>query len=170
MATKKPTHKRRRRKALSASPTRRRTSHRKGGLADMFNPTVAAHSFKSTLGAGAGGLGAMIVHKSILPPTAGKVAKIGTALVGGFIANAFGMSAIGNGFAGGMMALAFQNGLLADDDMQETEFADEDTLSDQPVFLDEAGEPMFLNDGGGEPFYQYLNEEEKMAWYGQNTY
>ncbi len=167
---KKPIHKKRRRKALSSAPARRRSRRRSGGLADMFNPTVAMQSAKTTLAAGGGGLLAMVVNKSILPPTAGKVAKVGTALIGGFIASAFGMASVGSGFTGGLMALTFQAGLLAEDDMQETDFADNDVLSDQPIFLDEDGNPMFLNDGGGEPFYQYLNEEEMAAYEGAETY
>lgn len=167
---KKPTHKKRRKKALSSAPTRRRSRRKSGGLSDMFNPTIAMHSAKTTLAAGGGGLLAMVVNKSVLPPTAGKVAKIGTALVGGFIASAFGMASVGAGFTGGLMALTFQNGLLAEDDMQETEFADDDSLSDQPIFLDEDGNPMFLNDGGGEPFYQYLNEDEMAEYEGAQNY
>lgn len=166
---KKPTHKKRRRKALSSAPTRRRSRRKSGGLADMFNPTIAMHSAKTTLAAGGGGLLAMVVNKSVLPPTAGKVAKIGTALVGGFIASAFGMASVGAGFTGGLMALTFQNGLLAED-MQETEFADENVLADQPIFMDEDGNPMFLNDGDGQPFYQYLSEEEIAEYEGAQTY
>lgn len=166
---KKPTHKKRRRKALSSAPTRRRSRRKSGGLSDMFNPTIAMHSAKTTLAAGGGGLLAMVVNKSVLPPTAGKVAKIGTALVGGFIASAFGMASVGAGFTGGLMALTFQNGLLAED-MQETEFADENVLADQPIFMDEDGNPMFLNDGDGQPFYQYLSEEEIAEYEGAQTY
>lgn len=166
---KKPTHKKRRRKALSSAPTRRRSRRKSGGLSDMFNPTIAMHSAKTTLAAGGGGLLAMVVNKSVLPPTAGKVAKIGTALVGGFIASAFGMASVGAGFTGGLMALTFQNGLLAED-MQETEFADENVLADQPIFMDEDGNPMFLNDGDGQPYYQYLSEEEIAEYEGAQTY
>ena len=167
---KKPIHKKRRRKALSSAPARRRSRRRSGGLSDMFNPTIAMQSAKTTLAAGGGGLLAMVVNKSILPPTAGKVAKVGTALIGGFIASAFGMASVGSGFAGGLMALTFQNGLLAEDDMQETEFADDNVLSDQPIFLDDDGNPMYLNDGDGQPFYQYLNEDELAAYEGAETY
>ena len=112
---KKP-HKKRRRKATMSAPAtrRRRKHHKKGSLSDMFNPTIAMNSAKSTLLASGGGLLSMVVNKSILPANAGKVARIGTALIGGFVASAFGMQQIGSGFAGGMIALTFQNGLLAE--------------------------------------------------------
>jgi len=166
MIKKPTTNKRRRRKALSAPTRRRRTARRKSGLADMFNPTIAMQSAKNTLMASGGGLLSMVVNKSILPPTSGKVAKVGTALIGGFLLSSFGMASAGSGFTGGLMALAFQNGLLAEDDeMQEEYFADDDVLSDEPIFLDEQGNAMFLNENGGEPFMQYLNEEE-LSIYG----
>ncbi len=164
---KKPTQqKRRRRKALSSPTRRRRATKKSGGLADMFNPTIAMQSAKSVLMASGGGLLSMVVNKSILPPTSGKVAKVGTALIGGFLLSSFGMAAAGSGFTGGLMALAFQNGLLADD-MEEQDFADENILSDEPIFLDEDGNPMFLNENGGEPFMQYLNDAEAQAYGNQ---
>lgn len=164
---KKPTQqKRRRRKALSAPTRRRRTAKKSGVLADMFNPTIAMQSAKNTLMASGGGLLSMVVNKSILPPTSGKVAKVGTALIGGFLLSSFGMASAGSGFTGGLMALAFQNGLLAED-MEEQDFADDDVLSDEPIFLDEDGNPMFLNENGGEPFMQYLNEKEAIAYGSQ---
>lgn len=169
---KKPHKKRRRKAPMSASVTRRRRKHhKKGGLSDMFNPTIAMNSAKGTLLASGGGLLSMVVNKSILPPTAGKVAKIGTALIGGFVASAFGMQQIGAGFAGGMMALTFQNGLLADDnDMQETDFAEDTILSEQPLFLDENGNPMILSESDGEPYLRYLSEEEMAEYEGAQTY
>ncbi len=164
--TKKQTHhtprKRRKKHALSSGgKRRRRTSHRKGGLADMFNPTIAMHSAKSTLLAAGGGLGAMIVNKSILPPTASKATKTVTALVAGFVASAFNMPTLGAGFTGGMMALTYQNGLLADDN---TEFADEEVLSDSPMALDEEGNPLILEEGDGEPYWRSLTESEMIAY------
>lgn len=168
MATSKksthPTRRRKRRKSgLSAPSKRRRVTHRKGGLADMFNPTIAMHSAKSTLLAAGGGLGAMIVNKSILPPTASKGMKTVTALVAGFVASAFNMPTLGAGFTGGMMALTYQNGLLADD-LEESEFADDDVLSEQPMALDEEGNPLILEEGDGDPYWRSLTENEMIAY------
>ena len=164
-----PTHKprrRRRKQALSSGgKRRRRTSHRKGGLSDMFNPTIAMHSAKSTLLAAGGGLGAMIVNKSILPPTASKATKTITALVAGFVASAFNMPTLGAGFTGGMMALTYQNGLLADGELDESEFADDDVLSEQPMALDEDGNPLILEEGNdGEQYWRSLTESEMIAY------
>lgn len=168
MATKKPT-KRRRRKALSAPSRRRRSSggRRKGLLADIMNPTIAMNSAKSTLAAAGGGMAAVTCNKVIFAPTTGKMMRVGTALVGGFLASAFGMPSVGSGFTGGLFALTFQNGLMADDGMEEeTEFADENVLADQPIFLDENDNPMVLEEGEGEPYYRYLSEEELMEYEG----
>lgn len=162
---KKTTHaprKRRRKHGLSAPAKRRRVTHRRGGLADMFNPTIAMHSAKSTLLAAGGGLGAMIVNKSILPPTASKGTKTILSLVGGFVASAFGMPTLGAGFTGGMMALTYQNGLLAD--LDDNEFADDNVLSDQPMALDEGGNPLILEENDGEPYWRNLTENEMIAY------
>jgi len=169
MATSKksthPTRRRRRRKSgLSAPSKRRRITHRKGGLADMFNPTIAMNSAKQTLMSAGGGIGAMIVNKSILPPTASKGVKVAVALIGGFVLTSFGMGSVGSGFTGGTMALAFQNGLLADNDLEENEFADDDVLSEMPMALDEDGNPLILEEGDGEPYWRSLTENEMIAY------
>lgn len=159
MSTKKntPTKRRRRKKGLSSAPTRRRrSSSKKGLLSDMFNPTIAMQSAKNTISAGVGGVGAMIVNKAILPSTAGKGMKTLVALGVGFLASSFGMANVGSGFTGGMMALTFQNGLMNED----ADFANPNVLSDQPMFLDEDGNPMVLEENDGEPYYRYLTEDE----------
>lgn len=69
----------------------------------------------------------------------------------------FGMPHTGAGFTGGMTALTFQNGLLG----EEESFADEDALSDMPLFLDDDGRPMVLEESDdGRAGYRYLSEEE----------
>lgn len=157
---------RRRRKGLSSGGVKRRKStRRKGLLSDMFNPTIAMNSFKNSLVSSAGGFGAVLVNKSILPSGSGKITRVLTGLGVGFVASAFGMPQLGSGFAGGMAALTFQNGLLNDDDAS---FADEDVLSDNPMVLDENGTPMILEENDGDPFYRYMSEDEMMAY--QNTY
>ncbi len=158
-----PTRRRRRKHGLSAPAKRRRVTHRRGGLADMFNPTIAMHSAKQTLMSAGGGLGAMIVNKSILPPTASKGVKVAVALIGGFVLTSFGMGSVGSGFTGGTMALAFQNGLLADE-LEENEFADDNVLSDSPMALDEDGNPLILEEGDGEPYWRSLTENEMIAY------
>ena len=163
MATKrrKKTATRRKKSLSSGGTTKRRKSARrrpKGFLNDMLNPTMAAHSAKSTLAAIAGGGGAIFVNKMI-PATTGKLAKVAIAFGVGFLATNFGMANTGAGFTGGMMALSFQNGFLNDDD--DTNFADEDSLSDMPLFLDDNGEPMVLEEGeDGQTGYRYLSDEE----------
>lgn len=161
MAKRTIKRKRRSSKGLSAAPTRRRRSAKKGLLSELFNPTTAMNSAKGTLAASSGGLGAMVVHKSILPPTAGKMTKVLTAFGVGFLAANFNMPMLGAGFTGGLMALTFKDGLMAEDSMQEdTNFADESVLSDMPLFLDEAGNPMILEESNGEASLRYLSADE----------
>lgn len=132
---------------------RRRSSRRSRGLADMFNPTVLKNSVK-TAGAGAlGGIGAVITNKVIIPATAGKLPRVAAAIIVGALAANFGAPAAGAGYTGGLLALTFQNGLLADD----ADFAPGDSLSDKPIYLDSEGNPMVLEEGGN---YRYLEEDE----------
>ena len=159
---KKKTTKRRRKSALSAGPRRRR-SHKKSFLSELTNPTQAKEAGKATLAAALGGFSAVIVNKTVLPEKWGKGGKIGAALIGGFLLNNFGMKSLGTSFTGGMIALAFQSGLLNED----ANFADDNVLSDQPLYLDEAGTPMVLEeDGQGNEYFRPMtgNEAEQMGY------
>lgn len=153
------THKpRRKRTHLSSSPRRRRTHTKKSFLSDLTNPVIAKESAKNTLMAAAGGFGAVIVNKTVLPEKWGKSGKIGAALIGGFLLNNFGFGAIGNSFTGGMFALAFQGGLLNDN----ANFADTATM--QPLYLDESGTPLILEeDSQGNEFFREMTAEESQA-------
>ena len=102
----------------------------------------------------AGGFGANIINKNIIPSAWGKSGKIGAALVGGFLLHNFGFNHIGGGFTGGMFALATQDGLLSED----VEFAEDDVLSEMPLYLDEAGTPMMLEEGEEGSYFRPMNE------------
>lgn len=154
---KKTTHKRKKRHALS-EPGKRRTTrrHKRSFLSDLTNPTIAANSFKSTLMAAAGGFGANIVNKNVLPTNWGKTGKIGAAIVGGFLLHNFGFNHIGGGFTGGMFALATEGGLLGED----ASFADENVLHEMPLYLDEAGTPMVLEESAEGEYFRPMTEYE----------
>ena len=156
---KKTTHKRRRKHALS-EPGKRRTTrrHKRSFLSDLTNPTMAANSFKYTLMSAAGGFGANIVNKNILPSTWGKTGKIGAALVGGFLLHNFGFNHIGGGFTGGMFALATEGGLLG----ENAEFAERTVLNESPLYLDESGTPMMLDEANGVEYFRPMTELEML--------
>ena len=157
---KKKTTTRRKKRALSEPGRRKRTTHKKSFLSDLTNPTMAANSFKSTLMAAAGGFGANIVNKNILPEKWGKTGKLGAALVGGFLLHNFGFNHIGAGFTGGMFAIATQSGLLSEDD--NASFADDNVLNESPMYLDEAGTPMILEENGGMEYFRPMTEMEML--------
>lgn len=162
MATKKT--KRRKRSNLSSGgagrgrrSVRRRRS--KGGLSEMFSASTAKNSFKSVLASGGGGFAAVQANKIM-----GGMSKPIRLLIGvglGFFGASMGAPSLSSGFTGGMIALNFQNGLLAEDDMADNaEFADENSLADMPLYLSESGEPMqMLPDGS----FRYLEEDEVQA-------
>lgn len=99
-----------------------------------------------------GGALAAVVHKGVLPATAGKLMKLGAGILPALALAFIGMPNLAAGYNGGMTALAFQNGLLADG-----EFADDNSLADKPLFLDADGQPMVLEEGEG---YRYLTDGE----------
>lgn len=153
-------HTKRRRKGLSSPAPRRRHRKSKGFLSDLLNPTMAMNSAKSTLTSVLGGYGAVVVNKTILPTAWGKPGRVISGLLGGFLLTNFGMPTLGSSLTGGMTALAFQNGLLGDN----SEFADPNSLSDQPKYLDESGTPLMLDENTGE-FYYPISEEQMSPVY-----
>lgn len=163
MATKKQTKTRRKRKGLHSGGTgrRRKSSRRRStGLSAMMNPTALMNAGKQALASGAGGLGAVIVNKVILPPTANKLTRVavgvGGAIVGALLLN---MPTVAGGFTGGMVALAFKDGVMNEGD---TQFAQPDVLDpNTPLYLDEdTGAPMVLEEGENGAQYRYLSAEE----------
>lgn len=153
----KKTRKRKRshHKGLSSPAPRKRHRKRSSFLGDLLNPTMAMNSAKSTLTSALGGYGAIVVNKTILPTTWGKPGRVISGLVAGFLLTNFGMPTLGASLTGGMTALTFKDGLLNDD----ANFAEQEALNDQPKFLDEAGNPLFLDEKTGE-FYYPVNEGE----------
>lgn len=158
---KKQQQRRKRKTGLSEAPARRRRSPRKRGfLSELMNPTIAKNSAMGTLAAASGGFGAVFINK-MLPATTGKFPKLLIALGGGFLGSAFSFPNAASGFTGGMMALNFQGGFLNEGE-EETNFADEESLSDMPLFLDAEGEPFVIEeDESGETYTRYLSEREK---------
>jgi len=160
---KRRTPRRRTNRSLSASGSRapRRRNRRRRGLSEA-GKTSWLDSGKKTLMGGAGGLGAVVAHKLILPATAGKIPRILTALAGGLLASKFGAPSLGVGFTGGLVALTFQNGVLADED--NANYANENSLQDAPIYLDEDDNPMVLEEGeDGTSGLRYLNDDEITA-------
>lgn len=149
-----------RRSTNLSAPGRRRTKRRPKGMGEMFTPTQFINGAKVVGAGAAGGAGAMIVDKSILPSDSGKLIKLGAGAIGAFALCLFDMPNLGAGFAGGMVARAFPNGLLGEDD--NANFADEDALNEPSIFLDDDGEAMMLHEDPetGAVSWRYLSEEE----------
>jgi hypothetical protein len=131
---------------------RRRKSLSSGGSMH----TLMVNSFKHTAAAASGGLAAVYANKW-MPANWGKPARIGAILLAGLAGSYFGFPVMSGGMVGGMTALTFPTGLNED----EASFADDDSLSDQPLFLDEDGAPMVLEEGeDGSAGYRYLSDDE----------
>lgn len=160
MATKKRTKHRRKPSSGGGSPRRhvKRRRKRKGSLSSASGlHTLAINSFKHTLSAATGGFAAVYINKW-MPATWGKPGRILATLGVGIAGAYFGMPVLSAGAVGGMVAMTFPNGTLNDG---EENFADNDVLSDMPLFLDDDGRPMVLEEGqDGSSGFRYLSDAE----------
>lgn len=152
-------------KYRTKAPAKRKTKKRrkplsKGFLSDLVNPTIAMNAGKTVGSGAAGGIAGLAIHK-LLPVATGKFMRVIIAGISGYGAAVFGYPNIGAGATGAQLALAFQNGFMGDD-MEENEFADDEALSEMPVYLDEDGTPFVMEEDqqSGETYTRYLSEEE----------
>jgi hypothetical protein len=152
-------------KYRTKAPAKRKNKKRrkplsKGFLSDLVNPTIAMNAAKTVGSGGAGGIAGLAIHK-LLPVATGKFMRVIVAGISGYGAAVFGYPNVGAGATGAQVALTFQNGFMGED-MEENEFADDESLSEMPVYLDEEGVPFVMEEDehSGESYTRYLSEEE----------
>ena len=170
--TKKSTTPRRTRRAI-VTPKRRKT-RKKGGLSELFSPTMATGGAK-VLGAGAlGGIGAGLLSKLIPTTTSAEMKALYTLGAGFVTATVLKMPSIG----AGMSAVAVYNllqskNMLGDngdfDELGEENYNYANNLDMLPMVLNE-DQAMFMS--GNEDYLQedseYLEEENEysVGYYG----
>ena len=163
MATKRKTKRptvRRKKTTLSSGPKRRRRISKKNFLNELTSPAKAKSSVIA-LGGNAVGVGiALGLSKFVIPQTWGKPGKIGAAVVGGFILNSFGghLSNVGNGLFSSMLTQVFSPIIGLSEDAN---FASDNILDEQPLYLDESGTPLVLEmDSNGEEYFREMSADE----------
>lgn len=141
----KKTHTKKRRSVRSitvhAKPHKRR---RKRGLSAGVNQASMMNSLKL---AGAGAIGGYLANmtNNMLPEKIGALGRIGVGVLGGAVVSQFlGYNNIASGWVGGYVALNNPKSGLSED----VEFADDDALSEEPLYLSEEGIPLTLNEDG----------------------
>ena len=164
MAKKKKSTRRRRRGlsggALMARPHRRRRS-RKRGLSEAFSPATATASAKNMLMGAVGGTGYALIKPAVESATDNKIVKHGILLGASFLTSAvLKMDGISAGIAGAWAADTSKE-VLGLADMNDTDFADDDVL-DEPEYLDEMGNPMYLAEDGQFYYMDEMNEDDMM--------
>jgi hypothetical protein len=139
--------KRRIRKTSSVKTAIRRRKRSRSGLSELFSPTTAKNSIKSTIAAFGGGLLARKASQLATTVTGGNnplMMQLLLAGVGGLVMHSVLNSPnLSSGFVGGVAALNSQQLGLGED---EVSFADDDSLEEEPLFLDEDGNEMMLNE------------------------
>ena len=140
---------RRRSHTLSAAPRRRRSHsrRRRSGMSEMFSASTATAAAKSIMLGAAGGALAGGIHRIVKDKNAG--VRIGSGLVVSFLTYAVaGYPNMASGMAGAFAAL--ESGFLYDkmlsDGSMYYDYADASALNEMPVYLNEAGEMVYLNE------------------------
>ncbi|HLF52331.1 hypothetical protein [Flavobacterium sp.] len=136
---------------------RRRTRSRsKGMLSEMFSPATAQQTGKAMLSGAIAGYGVASIEPMLqgLPKWAKHATLLGGSFLTGTVLKMPNMSvgiasAWGYSFAKDMQAMG-----------EDGDWADEDAMDEEPEYLDEAGNPMFLAADGN--FY-YLDEDDEMS-------
>jgi len=149
MARKRKTHTKRKHHSMSAGPrkrthTRRRRSRK--GLGEMFTATTAQAAAKTIAMGAAGGILGGSVHRLLKDQT--PIVRIGSGLVISFLTFAVaGFPNISSGMVGAFAALESQP--MLDKMLGEAgynQYADENALNEMPIYLNEDGEPIYLNE------------------------
>jgi len=156
------------RKVSKRRTTRRR--RRKTGLSEMFSPATATHSAKNMVGGAIGGFGYGMLKPALDTSIENKFAKGAIVLGASFAASAvLKMDAVSSGIAGawGYDLSRQMQGL---GEMDETEFADDDALNEEPEYLDENGNPMFLAEDGNFYYLEEMEEDTEEQEMGEPMY
>ena len=171
--TKKTTTPRRTKRAVVSTP-KRRAPRKKGGLSELFSPTMATGGAK-VLGAGAlGGIGAGLLSKLIPTTTSAEMKALYTLGAGFVTATVLKMPSIGAGLSAvAVYTLLQSKNMLGDngdfDELGEENFTYANNLDMLPMVLNE-DQAMFMS--GNEDYLQedseYLEEENEYAvgYYG----
>lgn len=156
---------RRRRRSVAVAPRRRR---RKSGMSEMFTPATAKAAAQ-TVGAGAiGGLAAGALNRILTKQN--NLTRYGIEIGASFVTYAvLGFPNMAAGMAGAFTALEsgpiYSKFLAEQDDM----FAEEDSINQLPLMMNENGEVISLQeDGSGNMVY--LNEATGETTLAESVY
>jgi hypothetical protein len=141
-------------KRVRRAKGRRRSSTRsKGMLSEMFNPAAATHTGKGMLGGAIAGYGYASVEPMLdgMSPLVKGAITLGGSFVAGTILKMPNIS-VGIASAWGYSLAKDMQSMNDDGD-----WADEDSLEEEPEFLDADGNPMFLAADGN---LYYLDEDD----------
>ena len=153
-----------RRVQLGARRRKRTTRRRKSGLSEMFSPSTATAAARSLGAAAVGGILAAQVSRILSKqPT---YTRIGGSIIASFLTYAVGgYPSMAAGMAGAFAATETEP-MMAKmlNDGNEYDYADAGALNEMPVYLNEDGEAIYLNEDGGYSLAEdiYLNEDDSI--------
>lgn len=151
-----------RRRSSAGAVAKRRGGKRRGrGLSELFTPATAMDAGRTTLsGMMGGGIAGLL--NDVIPIATGFGWRLGYNLIGSFLLSGMLKAPkMGAGLAGATGLLLYQK--LRQGNLQEDGgWADEEVLSEYPMFADEAGNPMMLAEDGQ---MYYLDEDDTVNPY-----
>ena len=145
--------------ALMARGKRTRRRSRKRGLSEAFSPATATASAKNMLSGAIGGFGYGLLKPAIDGATDNALVQNGLPLAASFLASAvLKMDGVASGIAG---AWGYDMSRKISGMAEMNDYVDGNVL-DEPEYMDESGNPMFLADDGNFYYLDEMNEDEMM--------
>lgn len=143
---------------MSARGRKKRHHAKKGFLSEFFKPAEFKTAAKGSLNGFIGGGGAAVLDHLLPADTNEFMRFIAHAGASVLVGGGLGYHKIGAGWAGGY-AYSVTDRLITKgmSEMENTNYADDDSMSEYPDALDEGGNPLFLAEDGN--FY-YMEDYE----------
>ncbi len=150
--------------------SRRRSSSKKGILSEMFTPATTREAAKGIISGALGGYAFGMVEPIINENIENPLARTGVALGLSFLTySVLKMPNVSSGMAGAFgYSLAQKMSGLSE--MNETAFADDESLEEYPEYLDEMGEPVYLAEDGTYQYMDEMNEDDMLDEMGEPVY
>lgn len=155
---------------LAKRAPRRKSRRRSKGLSEAFSPAQATHSAKNMAGGAIGGFAYGFGKPAIDSATDNKLLQGAIVLGFSFLASSvMKMDAVSSGIAGAWGA-EMSRKMQGLSEMNETDFADDNALDEEPEYLDEDGNPMFLAEDGNFYYLEEMNEDEEQEHLDEPMY
>jgi hypothetical protein len=150
--------------------SRRRSTSKKGILSEMFTPATTREAAKGIISGAVGGYAFGMVEPIINENIENPLARTGIALGLSFLTySVLKMPNVSSGMAGAF-GYSLSKRMSGLNEMNDTAFADDESLEEYPEYLDEMGEPVYLAADGTYQYMDEMNEDDMLDEMGEPVY